>query len=84
MLGDQAGQPAASPRITVSRAFTNRCVLAESEGTLSSKQAAMLKWWNTELLVKVVDRCVQLHSGYGYMTEYHPAILGPRMWGLRV
>lgn len=30
----------------------------------------MLKWWNTELCNRVVDRCLQLHGGYGYMTEY--------------
>ena len=56
--------------ITIARAFTDQCIMAESEGTLSAEEAAMLKWWNTELLVKVVDRCVQLHGGYGYMTEY--------------
>jgi alkylation response protein AidB-like acyl-CoA dehydrogenase len=56
--------------LTVARPFTDRCVMAENDGTLSADEAAMLKWWNTELLVKVVDRCVQLHGGYGYMTEY--------------
>jgi alkylation response protein AidB-like acyl-CoA dehydrogenase len=30
----------------------------------------MLKWWNTELCNRVVDRCLQLHGGYGYMREY--------------
>ena len=30
----------------------------------------MVKWWNTELCNRVVDRCVQLHGGYGYMREY--------------
>jgi alkylation response protein AidB-like acyl-CoA dehydrogenase len=56
--------------LTVARPFTDRCVVAESDGALGAEEAAMLKWWNTELLVKVVDRCVQLHGGYGYMTEY--------------
>lgn len=56
--------------LTVARPFTDQCVMAESAGTLSAEVGAMLKWWNTELLVKVVDRCVQLHGGYGYMTEY--------------
>jgi acyl-CoA dehydrogenase len=56
--------------LTVARAFTDQCIVAETEDTLSADEAAMLKWWNTELLVKVVDRCVQLHGGYGYMTEY--------------
>ena len=34
------------------------------------EDAAMVKWWNTELCNRVVDRCVQLHGGYGYMREY--------------
>ncbi|HEX6467592.1 MAG TPA: acyl-CoA dehydrogenase family protein [Streptosporangiaceae bacterium] len=56
--------------LTVARPFTDRCIMAENDGTLGVEEAAMLKWWNTELLVRVVDRCVQLHGGYGYMTEY--------------
>ncbi|TYK49205.1 acyl-CoA dehydrogenase family protein [Actinomadura decatromicini] len=56
--------------LTVARAFTDDCIVKESEGELTADEAAMLKWWNTELLKRVVDRCVQLHGGYGYMTEY--------------
>ena len=56
--------------LTVARAFTDRCILADNTATLTPDEAAMLKWWNTELLKRVVDRCVQLHGGYGYMTEY--------------
>ncbi|TDD76666.1 acyl-CoA dehydrogenase [Actinomadura darangshiensis] len=56
--------------LTVARAFTDDCIIKESEGELTADEAAMLKWWNTELLKRVVDRCVQLHGGYGYMTEY--------------
>jgi alkylation response protein AidB-like acyl-CoA dehydrogenase len=56
--------------LTIARPFTDRCIMAENDGTLGVEEAAMLKWWNTELLVRVVDRCVQLHGGYGYMTEY--------------
>ncbi|MCW2903647.1 MAG: acyl-CoA dehydrogenase domain protein [Streptosporangiaceae bacterium] len=56
--------------ITVARSFTDQCILAEGDGELSAEEAAMLKYWNTELLKTVVDRCVQLHGGYGYMTEY--------------
>ena len=33
----------------------------------------MLKWWDTELCNRVVDRCLQLHGGYGYMREYQVA-----------
>ncbi|GAB2812466.1 acyl-CoA dehydrogenase family protein [Actinocorallia aurea] len=56
--------------ITVARAFTDKCILADTTHTLTPDEAAMLKWWNTELLKRVVDRCLQLHGGYGYMTEY--------------
>jgi acyl-CoA dehydrogenase len=56
--------------LTVARSFTDECIVKESEGELTPDEAAMLKWWNTELLKRVVDRCVQLHGGYCYMTEY--------------
>lgn len=56
--------------LTIARSFTDECILKESRGELTADEAAMLKWWNTELLKRVVDRCVQLHGGYGYMTEY--------------
>jgi alkylation response protein AidB-like acyl-CoA dehydrogenase len=39
-------------------------------GRLSTEDAAMVKWWDTELCNRVVDRCVQLYGGYGYMREY--------------
>ncbi len=56
--------------LTVARTFTDRCVTLDQTGALTPEEAAMLKWWNTELLKRVVDRCVQLFGGYGYMTEY--------------
>lgn len=40
------------------------------EETLTIEQAAMAKWWSTEQQVKLIDRCLQLHGGYGYMREY--------------
>ena len=39
-------------------------------GELPAARAARLKWWTTELQVRVADRCLQLHGGYGYMREY--------------
>jgi alkylation response protein AidB-like acyl-CoA dehydrogenase len=39
-------------------------------GRLTSEEAAMVKWWDTELCNRVVDRCLQLHGGYGYMREF--------------
>jgi alkylation response protein AidB-like acyl-CoA dehydrogenase len=56
--------------IEVAQTFIDRCVLGLNEGTLTPEEAAMAKWWCTELQKRVVDSCVQLHGGYGYMTEY--------------
>ena len=39
-------------------------------GELTAACAARLKWWTTELQVRVADKCLQLHGGYGYMSEY--------------
>ncbi|HLU99453.1 MAG TPA: acyl-CoA dehydrogenase family protein [Thermobifida alba] len=54
----------------VTRAFLDRCIEEHVHGTLSAVDASMAKWWATELHKRVVDRCLQLHGGYGYMTEY--------------
>jgi alkylation response protein AidB-like acyl-CoA dehydrogenase len=56
--------------LAVARAFTDRAVTEHNAGELSNSDASMVKWWDTELCNRVVDRCVQLHGGYGYMTEY--------------
>ena len=50
--------------------YVDRCIELHTEGALSADQAAAAKYWCTELQNKVVDRCVQLHGGYGYMREY--------------
>jgi len=54
----------------VTREFVDRCITELNAGTLSTQDAAMAKWWSTEMLKRTVDRCLQLHGGYGYMTEY--------------
>ncbi|HET6772118.1 MAG TPA: acyl-CoA dehydrogenase family protein [Acidimicrobiales bacterium] len=56
--------------IEIAQSFIDRCVLALNAGELTADEAAMAKWWCTELQGRVVDACVQLHGGYGYMTEY--------------
>ncbi len=56
--------------LAIARAFTDRAVTEHNAGRLSNEDASMVKWWDTELCNKVVDRCVQLHGGYGYMREY--------------
>jgi alkylation response protein AidB-like acyl-CoA dehydrogenase len=56
--------------VQMARAYVDRCVEGLAAGELSGEEAAMAKWWCTELQGRVVDRCVQLHGGYGYMLEY--------------
>jgi alkylation response protein AidB-like acyl-CoA dehydrogenase len=56
--------------VDIAQAYIDRCVDALSEGDLSPEDAAKAKWWTTELQGRVVDRCLQLHGGYGYMQEY--------------
>jgi alkylation response protein AidB-like acyl-CoA dehydrogenase len=56
--------------IDVAQAFLDQCVRALTDGELTVEDAAKAKWWCTELQGRVIDRCVQLHGGYGYMLEY--------------
>jgi alkylation response protein AidB-like acyl-CoA dehydrogenase len=56
--------------LQVARVFVDRCVALHVRHELTAVEAAMAKWWTTELHKKVVDACVQLHGGYGYMLEY--------------
>ena len=59
--------------LAVARAFTDKAVLEHNAGRLSNEDASMVKWWDTELCCRIVDRCLQLHGGYGYMREYQVA-----------
>jgi alkylation response protein AidB-like acyl-CoA dehydrogenase len=59
-----------STEVEIARTFIDRCVLALNAGELSAEDAAMAKWWCTDLQGRVMDRCLQLHGGYGYMVEY--------------
>ncbi|MFZ0090241.1 MAG: acyl-CoA dehydrogenase family protein [Solirubrobacteraceae bacterium] len=56
--------------VELATTFCDQAVLALNRGDLSREDAAMAKWWSTELQGRVIDRCVQLHGGYGYMLEY--------------
>ncbi|MFC3979646.1 acyl-CoA dehydrogenase family protein [Streptosporangium jomthongense] len=56
--------------LEIARHYVDRCVLALNAGELSAVDAAKAKWWTTELQNKVIDRCLQLHGGYGYMMDY--------------
>ncbi|MEQ4714901.1 acyl-CoA dehydrogenase family protein [Nonomuraea sp. B19D2] len=54
----------------IARHYVDKCILALNAGELTAVDAAKAKWWTTELQNKVIDRCLQLHGGYGYMMEY--------------
>ncbi|MFI5755162.1 acyl-CoA dehydrogenase family protein [Streptomyces sp. NPDC051569] len=54
----------------VTRTFLDRCIVDHANGELDAVHASMAKWWATELHKRVADRCLQLHGGYGYMTEF--------------
>lgn len=56
--------------ITAARVFVDRCLELHLDKKLDVTTAAMLKQWTTDLQCKVMDECVQLHGGYGYMWEY--------------
>ncbi|MCU1454430.1 MAG: Long-chain-acyl-CoA dehydrogenase [Acidimicrobiales bacterium] len=56
--------------IDIARVFVDRCIEALNDESLTADEAAEAKWWCTELQKRVVDTCVQLHGGYGYMLEY--------------
>jgi len=56
--------------VQIAQVYVDRCVELHCEAKLSAEQAAAAKYWCTELQNKVVDRCLQLHGGYGYMREY--------------
>jgi acyl-CoA dehydrogenase len=60
-------------RLDVAHAYLDRCVLAAMDGELTAEEAAGAKWWATELQWEIVDRCLQLHGGYGYINEYEIA-----------
>ncbi|MEU0566751.1 acyl-CoA dehydrogenase family protein [Nonomuraea sp. NPDC005983] len=54
----------------IARHYVDKCIVALNARQLSAVDAAKAKWWTTELQNKVIDRCLQLHGGYGYMMEY--------------
>lgn len=56
--------------IEIARVFVDRCIEELNARTLTPETAAMAKWWTSDLQKRVLDQCVQLFGGYGYMTEY--------------
>jgi alkylation response protein AidB-like acyl-CoA dehydrogenase len=60
-------------RLDVTQAFIDQCVVAHAAHALSAVDAAKAKWWSAQVQNDVIDACVQLHGGYGYMEEYEVA-----------
>lgn len=63
-------------KLEVARAFVDTCIAEHLEGKLTVEKAAMAKYWTTDTQGEVLDECVQLHGGYGFMQEYAVA----EMW----
>jgi alkylation response protein AidB-like acyl-CoA dehydrogenase len=60
-------------KIDVTQAFVDDCIEAHAERRLSAVDAAKAKWWSAEVQNDVLDACVQLYGGYGFMNEYRVA-----------
>ncbi len=57
-------------QIDLGRAYADRCMAEQVQGTLSVEAAAAAKYWLSDMVNRIVDECVQLHGGYGFMMEY--------------
>ena len=60
-------------RAEVTQAYLDQCVLAHVDSRLTAVDAAKAKWWSAQVQNDILDHCVQLHGGYGYMNEYRVA-----------
>ena len=56
--------------VRIARTFIDDCIARVAAGRLDTVTASMAKWWISDMQQKVLDECVQLHGGYGYMNEY--------------
>lgn len=63
-------------KIEVMQTYLDQCIVAVNAGELTPEEAAGAKWWTTETQWEILDRCLQLHGGYGYINEYEIA----RLW----
>jgi long-chain-acyl-CoA dehydrogenase len=62
-------------KLTIARVYVDHAIMAVTRGELSAQEAAGAKWWMTELEWEVVDRCMQMFGGYGYINEYEIAAI---------
>lgn len=63
-------------KLDAAQCYLDQCVLSVNDGTLTDEDAAGLKWWTSEVQWEIIDRCLQMHGGYGYINEYEVA----RLW----
>lgn len=59
--------------VMIGRTFVDKCIEELNAKTLTAEKAAMAKYWISDLQCSVIDQCLQLHGGYGYMNEYRVA-----------
>jgi len=62
--------------LDVMQIYVDRCITAVNAGELTADEAAGAKWWTTEAQWRILDRCLQMYGGYGYINEYEIA----RLW----
>jgi alkylation response protein AidB-like acyl-CoA dehydrogenase len=60
-------------QIEVAEAYVDKCVAAHARGELTPVEASKAKWWSSQAQSEVLDHCVQIHGGYGFMNEYRVA-----------
>jgi long-chain-acyl-CoA dehydrogenase len=60
-------------QIDVTQSYVDECVVAHAKKELTPIDAAKAKWWTSQIQNEILDHCVQLHGGYGYMNEYRVA-----------
>jgi acyl-CoA dehydrogenase len=60
----------AASKIEILAAFIDQCLEELEQNKLTAEKAAIVKWWATQTQCDIVDECLQLHGGYGYMNEY--------------
>jgi long-chain-acyl-CoA dehydrogenase len=60
-------------QVEVCEAYIDKCVDAHTRGELTATEAAKAKWWSSQMQNEVIDHCVQIHGGYGFMNEYRVA-----------
>ncbi len=60
-------------QVDVTQAYVDQCVVAHTAGELTATDAAKAKWWTSQVQNEILDHCVQLYGGYGFMNEYRVA-----------